>query len=311
MKLNPLSPNEINIEAYFGYLIHVHNKTGPVVRRHAQAVFHHFRYNRVNWVRSERLRYSIRSLERRYPAISDQKKQFTHWFVWWVWFSFLNPKDVNFGYFACCMAMCIGYFLRCRPCEYSERANKPSYLRMSSLHYIPSKKHAKKIVLKLDKTKTNQQHKQIEILSIDCQCNESRFGKLLPCLVHYMIEYQRFRKRLWGKPSKSAPLLVNAEGESLKYWQVNNFLHKAILTLTHHSRIPLIPHQYTPHSLRVGGTTDLARSGANLLNIQKFGRWTTKEWQDTYVQLDFTDLARLTGQTTTSIRHSMRNSITQ
>ena len=55
----------------------------------------------------------------------------------------------------------------------------------------------------------------------------------------------------------------------------------------------LDPNLYSFHSLRSGRATDLARALKPAWIIKKCGKWSSEVWQDFYVKLDFTDMAKL------------------
>ena len=68
--------------------------------------------------------------------------------------------------------------------------------------------------------------------------------------------------------------------------------------------IALNPDYYTPHSIRIGSATDLARLGVPGWKIQKLGRWDTNMWTKTYVGLDLYDIARLRNSTISDLQAS-------
>ncbi len=65
------------------------------------------------------------------------------------------------------------------------------------------------------------------------------------------------------------------------------------------------PKEYTPHTLRVGRCTDLARQGKPGWYIEKAGRWSSKVWKDTYINLDWTDLALLLNRPQSELQHEI------
>ena len=117
--------------------------------------------------------------------------------------------------------------------------------------------------------------------------------------------YQKMRRIRFGKPTRREPLLVSAVNCPLSHYHMCNFLHKAILSMNVKLKMNMVPFHYTPHALRTGGTTDLY--GSQLLYIQSFGRW-DKEWQDTYVNLDFR-FSSIKERNCDILRHSMAHSI--
>ena len=59
----------------------------------------------------------------------------------------------------------------------------------------------------------------------------------------------------------------------------------------HDDNFKMDPSNYTPHALRVGGCTDMARNGSPGWLIEQKGRWSSKIWKDVYINLDWSDLA--------------------
>ena len=57
------------------------------------------------------------------------------------------------------------------------------------------------------------------------------------------------------------------------------------------------PKHYTPHCLRIGGCTDWARQGKPAWKIERQGRWSSRMWKKTYVNMDWNDIANLHGCT--------------
>ena len=90
---------------------------------------------------------------------------------------------------------------------------------------------------------------------------------------------------------------------------MNDFLDKVIIGRSKATNVTLSPHHYTPHALRTEGATDLARLSPNMLFIQQFGRRKSEEWKRTYIELDFQDLAKLRGETITTLRELMKHSV--
>ena len=62
------------------------------------------------------------------------------------------------------------------------------------------------------------------------------------------------------------------------------------------------PEHYTPHCLRLGGCTDWARRGEPSWRIEMQGRWSSQIWRDTYINLDWKDMARIKGCTVSDLQ---------
>ena len=321
MGYDPIDPSDENIVLFMAFLATELKKSGGVIEKYLTAINHHFRMHKINWARSGYLKYALRSFKIRYPKQTRIKKPITHEYIWWIWCSFYNPNDLHFTYFAYLIAINIGYWLGCRPCEYClnpklgitnkfesikwrlDSNGKP--IEMILYFYAAIRKGGKHLQQFL--SKTNKLGEKIEILPIKCQCGQTRFGLPSPCLVHAMWHYQIQRAKRFGKIQKSDWLLVNGINEVIKYDKIRCFLHKAIIKMAKITGVQLLPWEYTPHALRTGGTTDQARLGATYFMLKSFGRWESDDWQQTYISLDFYDLSVLRGETITDIRMSMKN----
>ena len=77
--------------------------------------------------------------------------------------------------------------------------------------------------------------------------------------------------------------------------------------MRHQLKIKISPFYYTLHAMRTRGTADLARMGYNALYMKKFGRSKTNGWQKVHVKLEFSNLAKLRGETMPSIGKQMKN----
>ena len=96
--------------------------------------------------------------------------------------------------------------------------------------------------------------------------------------------------------------LVRYNGKPLQYQHFNTWMKNVIRILNFKLRTKMNPKHYTPHVLRVGGCTDRARNGEQGWQIEKFGRWSSKVWKDTYINLDWSDLAILLNTTQTALQ---------
>ena len=67
------------------------------------------------------------------------------------------------------------------------------------------------------------------------------------------------------------------------------------------------PRHYTPHVLRMGGCTDKARKGFPGWKIEKWGRWRSKCWKDVYINLDWMDMASLSGISVSNLLKNIQN----
>ena len=86
------------------------------------------------------------------------------------------------------------------------------------------------------------------------------------------------------------PVLVTKTGKIFRYQHLNNFMFNAIKPINRIKKLKLKASNYTPHALRVGGCTDMARNGEPGWFIEQFGEWSSKIWKDVYINLDWSDL---------------------
>ncbi len=85
------------------------------------------------------------------------------------------------------------------------------------------------------------------------------------------------------------------KGDPISYSMFNKFIKDCIKTFNEHLQIKLDPKFYVPTSLRIGGTTDLTRSGYPGNIIKAKGRWKTSIWKEVYINLLWDDLSLLSG----------------
>jgi hypothetical protein len=105
-----------------------------------------------------------------------------------------------------------------------------------------------------------------------------------------------YRKKRFGSDPDSI-LLIKGNGVPLIMTNVQNYMRRVILAANTAYDLDLDPKPYTTHSLRVGGTTDLARAGYPAHFIESMGRWLSDIWRKTYIASDFRDMALLSGLT--------------
>ena len=95
---------------------------------------------------------------------------------------------------------------------------------------------------------------------------------------------------------------MNQRGTPLSYRHVAAFLREGVDAMAVVDGVALCEKEYTPHSLRVGGCTDLARQGMQGYLIEQRGRWSSKVWKTTYINLDWRDIAKITGKSVSALR---------
>ena len=74
-------------------------------------------------------------------------------------------------------------------------------------------------------------------------------------------------------------------------------MHNAIPVLNRKLNLKMDPAMYTAHTLRLGGCTDMARKGVPNWKIEAQGRWSSKMWKYTYINMNWKDMADLRGGT--------------
>ena len=310
--LDPYCADDLQIEQFMGFLCIEHKKSGPQISTAITALNDFFRTNRIAWKRSEIINHALWGLRNKYPAEYRHKRPFVHVFVYWFWKNF--GKSNNFDIITALTALLVAYWMAPRPGEYTiNRVKRP--LVLSQMRYLPSKKNAKEIVITITSgtgdgrrrmriSKTNQSGLKFEQMVAKCMCNSTRFGLPTTCLVHQMKIYQRLRCARFGRPTRTDPIFVRGSGEILKYDEFRHFIHYGIEDMAKATGVPLEPMYYTPHSIRIGAATDLARLGVPGWKIQKLGRWDTDIWTKTYVGLDLFDVAKLRNSTLSELRAS-------
>ena len=78
-------------------------------------------------------------------------------------------------------------------------------------------------------------------------------------------------------------------------------MFNAIVIVAKKLKIKLDPSKYTPHALRQGGCTDMARHGFPAWRIEMAGRWESKRWRKIYINTDWRDIATLSGRAVTEL----------
>ena len=61
-------------------------------------------------------------------------------------------------------------------------------------------------------------------------------------------------------------------------------------------KLKLNVHRYRPHTCRKGGTTDMHICGADMQQIQQFGKWEDINFLKTYIQENNPDLIKFIDQ---------------
>ena len=212
---------------------------------------------------------------------------------------------------ACYTGMILGWGCLMRAGEYSKRDKYSSILKRKHITFSPNNTKPNEAFIELHKSKTNQFGK-LEIINVPCICfsrTKKPFGnvkitaKHCPCCVthHYVKRRDKFLIARDGHLDMNKPLLIkgNRKHEQLNYNNMSKWMSKCIDKINRNARLPrkLDRKWYPTHSLRLGGTTDMFRSGRSTNQIMRTGRWRTDQWRLSYLSSDFRDITLLSGLT--------------
>ena len=236
------------------------------------------------------------------PPKKRVKRPFTCVHVALVWKHCIDLKDLD--RFALGLGILIGYSAGLRPEQISRTKNKRN-IRISQLTFRPNYKNCEEITINIRFSKTNQLGLKEETMDLECCCNRKILDINVPCPVHHLIKYLNKRRKIFGYLPWNSSVLVYKDGSSVLYAHLNNFMFNCILKLNEIYKINMNPAHYTPHSLRVGGCTDKARLNWPGWRIEKWGRWSSKIWKETYIKMKFDDIAALLGVTVSFIKKNM------
>ena len=203
-----------------------------------------------------------------------------------------NYNDVMIG-----CALLIGYFLLLRPGEvgHQPRSHEKDLLN-NAITWHPSFHFPEEISIEVEASKTNRWRHKTEIIYASCNC----YNKIrtTPCPVHFLKFWISFRNRFHNSVFKDSDFLFIHKNKSpLKYDNLNNWMHNVIGVLNKKLNLKMDPKKYTPHTLRQGRCTDLARYNTPSWQIEMKGRWRSKMWRNTYINTDWRDMAKLAGCT--------------
>ena len=177
---------------------------------------------------------------------------------------------------------------------------------MVILTFIPSWNNPKEISYKIRKSKMNKKGIKLDTVSRKCNCNG--INAKIPCIVHTLKKYILRKNEVINKQiTLKDDLFLLPNGRPLRYYHLNNFLHNVIIMINRNKNLRLNPIHYKPHSLRMGGCTDWARDGKPGWFIEQVGRWSSKVWKECYINLDFSDLALITGTSQSDLRAQIKN----
>ena len=197
-----------------------------------------------------------------------------------------------------------GALLRCS--EFAETWNNKPVLTLGQIDLRSNEAY-----ITIDYSKTNQFRKE-ECIGVPCHCTKhtgKQFGNvtITPdiCPFHVLRHFIQSRNKLFGS-DPAQPLLLKDNNKPLNRQNVTNWMRRVIKAINKHFDLDLNPKHYPTHSLRVGGTTDLARSGFSTHTIESQGRWLSDLWKRTYMSNDYRDIALLSGLTEIVLKEQCR-----
>lgn len=208
-------------------------------------------------------------------------------------FKFSDTEDFNT--FTLVTATLFAYVFLLRPGEFTINSIKKKSATINQVTFIPTR-NSKEMTFRVLDSKTNKKNKKNEIRDTPCLCNDKTHKNTtpIPCPVHTLKKYLSMRESNFGKCQSKDPLFVTKDNTPLRYHHLNNFLFNVISMINRKRNVSMKPTEYTPHALRVGGCTDMARNNEPNWKIERLGRWSqSKTWRDVYINLDWTDLAIL------------------
>ena len=179
-----------------------------------------------------------------------------------------------------------------RPSEYA-KSRFATNLLLKQIKFHPSINYPNTLIIELYNSKMNKYGKK-ELIIMDCTCKKRILGVWCPCPVHHTKYYINIRNKYF-KYSKESYLLIKNNGKPVTYDNINNFLKNCIKFINNKYKLKFDAKEYTPHSLRVGGCTDLSRLQKPGYYIEQSGRWSSKTWKTTYINLDWRDISTLSG----------------
>ena len=214
---------------------------------------------------------------------------------------------------ACFAGMLLGWGSLMRCSEFAKTYRKDAtLLTRGQIEFSPNSRKPNEAYITIKKSKTNL-FGRTEIINVPCLCfkhTHREFGnvRVQPafCPLHRIHKYVKTRDRIFGT-EKSRPLLLKHNDHAVSYNNMCDWMTKCVNAINTHGGFnrPLLRAHYPTHVLRLGGTTDCARSGRNSNQIQKLGRWRSDQWKLSYLATDYRDIALLSGLTQNALlRHA-------
>ena len=204
-------------------------------------------------------------------------------------------------------ALLIGYSLLLRPGEIGYKPeSQEKHLLNNSINWHPSFANPREISIEVVASKTNRWKHKTEIIYASCNCHKEI--RIIPCPVHYLKYWIIIRNRFHKKVFKKTDFIfIHKNGKPFRSDNLNNWMFNAILIISKKIRAKLYPSKYTPHALRQGGCTDMARHGFPAWRIEMAGRWESKRWRKIYINTDWRDIATLSGRLVTDLLNDIKS----
>ena len=307
MEISDLSLNQFHAINFAAWCWKFTTLNGELVSRALTAAGSYHKDNGISWIRKDfpAVKRHIDGFTKLRPPKRRPKLPFSEYHIQKLFYYCINYNrydDTLMG-----AVILIGYILLLRPGELASNSrSKSKRLSNCRITWFPSFRSPSEISVKVSNSKTNQDNSKLETIYAGCNCNDK--DRVIPCpphtLKYYITKRNSFHNRSFG-PNEA--LFIKKNGKTLEYNNLNNWIHNAIAALNKRMNLKMNPAHYTAHTLRTGGCTDMARKGYPGWMIESQGRWSTNMWKDTYINMDWKDMARLRGCTVTELKCKILN----
>ena len=160
--------------------------------------------------------------------------------------------------------------------------------------------------MKVVSSKTNRWGHKTETVYGHCNCDENI--RVIPCPVHFIKCWISVRNIYHHEQfgAKDFPF-IHMNGKPLKCYQLNTWMHNVVIELNKVLNLNMDHNHRTPHTLRTGGCSDWARQGQPSWRIEMQGRWSSKMWRNTYINMNWKDMANLRGCTVSQLLKEIKS----
>ena len=278
---DPLKPSRRRVQEYMCFLCYIKHVPHGAADKRITALGHLWITNGYDWDRKSysTLKTMMKGYRNIKPSQIRRKNPFTLIHMQRA-FQWINLDTYN-GLLAA-TALCIGYFFGGRVGEYSPKTREDwsEVVRPVDLTFIGPHHRLKSLIIDFRKHKTNKSGLYSAKVECICSC------EIGICPVHIITKFLKMRRKAYGEAERN-PLLLRLDNRPLPPTHVNHLIKNLVLKLN------LDPTKYSSHSLRAGRATDLARTLKPTWFIKRWGRWRSDCWEEFYVKLDFTDMAKI------------------